>query len=199
MGVTFDRTIYTGRKQAFWRGEAKMLPGGFHVENRISIGSVIKRGAFIQVDFDNMSCGLVKVGKILEGGTATKPRVAKDNYFEIGDEVVKYGGDALVSVKDIDRSNDAYDIITFDKALTGLVKDDFIVEGVADGEAVKSRYTPNCVVGADKEWKSQGSESLDAAYDVLVIRDNVPEFPKEWVAEEGFHMKTNPQIRFISQ
>ena len=198
MAVTFEHDIYTGRKQAFWRGEAKILPGGFKVENRINIGAVIKRAAFVQVNFDTMSAGIVKVGKVLEGGTTTKPRVAKDNYFEIGDKLFKVGGDTRATISDIDRSNASYDVITLSSAYTGLTAGDFLAECTTEG-AVAQRYTPNCVVGADKEWKKQGSEAIDAAYEVLVIKDNVPDFPAEWLAEGGFHLTTNPNIRFIRQ
>lgn len=198
MAIKFERAAFGGRKQAFWRGEAKVLPGGFKVENRINIGAVIKRGAFLQINYPTLTCGLVKVGKVLTGGTTTKPRVAKDNYFEVGDEIIKIGGELLAVVKDVDHSNSEYDVITFDKAVTGLAAGDFIIEGV-DDDGAKQRYTANAVVSADKEWKKNASEVLDAAYDVLVIRENVPEFPAEWIATGGFHLATNPNIRFITQ
>lgn len=198
MGVTFDKTIYTGRRQAFWRGEAKILPGGFHVTNRVNIGTVIKRGAFVQVDMDSLSCAIVKVGQVLTGGTTTKPRVGKDNYFEVGDTVFKVGGNAVGTIKDIDRTNDAYDVITLAAAYTGLAEGDFLVEGKDEGGA-KAAYTPNYVIGEDKEWKKQGSEAVDVAYDVLVIKPNVPAFPAEWLVEGGYVLKTNPNIHFINQ
>lgn len=199
MAVTFDRIKYTGRKQAFWRGEAKILPAGFHVNNTIAVGTLVKRGAFIALDHDTLSCGLVKVGEVITGGTATKPRVAKDNYFAVGDTVFAVGGTATAVIKSIDATHSDYDVITFDSALTGLAAGAFLVEADTTGDTAKQKYTANAVVGADKHWKEQGSETLDAAYDVLVIKDNVPTFPKEWIAEGGFHLATNPSIRFIKQ
>lgn len=198
MAVTFEREVFSGRKQAFWRGEAKMLPGGFHVENRINIGAVVKRGAFVQCNFDTMSAGIVKFGKVLDGGTTTKPRVAKDNYFEVGDNVFKVGGEVVATVTEVDHSNSAYDVVTFNKAVTGLTAGDFVQEA-KDASTAQPRYVANNLVGADKEFKKNGSESIDATYEVLVIKNHVPEFPSSWIAEGGYHLKTNPNIRFIKQ
>lgn len=200
MGISLERTVYTGRKQAFWRGEAKMLPGGYHIQNNVSVGTVIKRGAFVAIDNSDLLCTLVKVGAVLKGGTTSKPRVAKDNYFEIGDTVMKVGGSGT-TITGIDRSNSEYDELTLAAAITGLKEGDFIQEAEknAEGDTYSAKAIANTVVGADKVIKTQGSMTLDIAYEVLVIKDNVPAFPSEWIAENGFHLATNPNIRFIKQ
>lgn len=197
MAIEFKKTTYAGRVPVIWRGECKVFPAGFKPANTLSVGMVVLRGTPLCVDMDTLTAGVVKVATILEGGTTTKPRVAKGHYFAIGDVVMKVGKtDATVTVSAIDKSNVDYDVITFSSALTSLAKGDVIAEAVA-GETVAERYVPNAVLAADLEVKDK-LDTLDAAYEALVIKNALP-YPvlESWV--NGLCLKNNPNIMFIKQ
>ncbi len=133
MAVTFQRTEFKGRMTPFWR-EPKVLPGGFNLAQTFPVGTFIQRGALVAVDFDNMSASVVKVAKVIAGGTTTKPRVSKNNYFVVGDIVSKFGdGSASPSITAIDTSNDGFDILTLSTAYSGLTADDLLVESTEYG------------------------------------------------------------------
>lgn len=186
----------------FWRQEVRMLPGGFHPSQNIPVGEVVQRGAFVAVDFDAMSAAIVKVGKVLDGGTTSKPRVSKRNNFFAGDTVMKVGKtDAAVTVKSVDRTNPDYDVIELSAAITGLAKDDFIQEAVkdTDGSTYSPAHVANMVLGADYESRKVGIGTLDVAWSAMVLKDICSPFPASWLASNSPCMATNHNILFIKQ
>lgn len=201
MGITFKKQSYAGHFPEMWRGECKVLPGGFKPANAITIGTVVRRATPLRVDFDTMSAAVCKTGKVVNGGTVGSPRVAKGHYFAVGDNVAVNGGAVIVSVKSVDSTNTDYDVLTFDKNLTGVKADDVLIECAAelvDGKAV-AKYVPNMVSASDKEFKSTGINALDAAYDAVVLLTstvNTPILP-EWIS--GVGLKENANIIFIKQ
>lgn len=206
MAINFARTYYEGRTPAIWRGECKVLPGGFKPKNTLTKGMTILRGAPLYVDFDNMEAAVIKVVKVLSGGTTTKPRVAKGHYFAAGDVVMKVGKtDASPSVSSIDTSNAEYDVLTLSAAITGLAADDVLVEATPYAAAVGSgsatpaaeKYVPNAVVASDLEVKDK-LDTLDAAYEAVVLKNVLPcPLQAGWL--EGIALKNNPNIIFIKQ
>lgn len=202
MAINFERTTIPGYMDAFWRQEVRMLPGGFQLKQTVPVGEVVNRGAFVAVDFDTMAAAIVKIGKVMDGGTTSKPRVSKRNNFYAGDTVMKVGKtDAGVTVKSVDRSNPDYDVIELSSAITGLAKDDFIQEAVKDDGA--STYSPayvaNMVLGADFESRQQGIGTLDVAWSAMVLKDICTPFPAAWLAENSPCLATNHNILFIKQ
>lgn len=185
----------------FWRQEVRMLPGGFQPLQTIPVGEVVQRGSFVAVDFDAMSAAIVKVGKVLEGGTTSKPRVSKRNNFFAGDTVMKLGNtDTAVTVKSVDRSNADYDVVELSAAITGLVKDDFIQEAVKGSDDKYSpAYVANTVLGTDFESRKQGIGTLDVAWSAMVLKDICSPFPASWLADNSPCMATNHNILFIKQ
>lgn len=183
----------------FWRKEVKMLPGGFSLKQTFATGDVIRRGSFLQVDVSDMSAAVVKIGQVLEGGTTTAARVSKKNNFCVGDVVYKLGTEdsTTTTVKNIDRSNPDYDVITFASAITGLAAKDFIQE--FDSGTKKPKYVANAVLGADLEIRKSGLPTLDAAYDAIVLKSVCTPFPDSWLVENGFCLATNHNILFINQ
>ena len=131
MAITFEKQSFGGRFHEIWRGECKMLPGGFKPTQEFAPGTVVRRATPVFVNFDEMSATVCKVASVLDGGTTTKVRVPKGHYFTKGDNVFKYGdaAPALVTVNEVDRTNSAYDVLTLSKAITGIAKDDVLVEG----------------------------------------------------------------------
>lgn len=202
MAIKFEREAIPGNMDVFWRQEVRMLPGGFQPVQTIPVGEVVQRGAFIHVDFDAMSAAIVKVGKVLDGGTTSKPRVSKRNNFFAGDTVMKVGKtDTAVTVKSVDRSNSDYDVVELSTAITGLAKDDFIQEAVKDDDA--STYSPayvaNMVLGTDFISRAHGIATFDVAWSAMVLKDICTPFPASWLADNSPCMANNHNILFIKQ
>lgn len=203
MAITFEKQSFGGRFPEIWRGECKMLPGGFKPTQEFAPGTVVRRATPVFVNFDEMSATVCKVASVLDGGTTTKVRVPKGHYFTKGDNVFKYGAEApaLVTVNEVDRTNSAYDVLTLSNAITGIAKDDVLVEGKSvEGEpqTVKAVCEPNMVVGADNQFDGKGLPTLDAAFEAVVLYPSL-QFPilKEWL--QGVALKNNPNIIFIKQ
>nr|CAI9750597.1 hypothetical protein GPVRGNEL_GPVRGNEL_CDS_0005 [Caudoviricetes sp.] len=200
MAIEFKKTAVKGHTPEIWRGECKMLPGGFKPKNNIATGTVLHRGVLVEVDFEEMSAAVIKVAKILAGSTTTKPRIAKGHLFAIGDVVTKNGdGSKTPTITAIDTTNADYDTLTLSDAYTGLAENDVIVESkaVSSGSA-SAKYTPNMVVGAVKEFNGKGLPTIDAAYEAVVLYPSL-DFPllSEWL--NGCCLKSNPNILFIKQ
>ena len=197
MAIEFKKQAFSGKTPVIWRGECKILPGGFKPKQTFPVGTVLRRGLPIQVDFDDMSAGVVKIAKVLDGGTTTDARVSKGHLFAVGDKVQKLGTTTSTTVSKIDTNNADYDVITFATAISGLVAGDSIQE--SDGQSsAKPLYTPNMVVGADLEFKGTGIPTIDAAYEAVVLYNNVDyPIPADWL--QGVTLKSNPNILFIKQ
>lgn len=203
MAIEFKKTSYAGNLDAFWRTEVRMLPGGFNCSQSIPVGDVIPRGALVCADFDTMTATIVKVGRVVDGGTTTKPRVTKNNHFYAGDTVMKIGKkDAAVTVKSVDRSNPDYDVVEFSAALATLAKGDYLIEAVEDTGDSATTYSQaheaNTILGADYTSRAVGMTTLDVAYSAVVLKDVCPQFPADWL-DGGAFLKTNHNILFIKQ
>lgn len=204
MAITFEKQSYSGRFPEIWRGECKMLPGGFKPKTDLPTGTVLRRATPVFVNFDDRSAAVCKTCIVLDGGTTTKPRVPKGHYFAVGDAVMKHGDTSatLNVIKEIDRTNSAYDTITLTSAITGLSKDNILVEAAEFGEGaaktVGAAYTPNFVVGADKLFDGKGLPTIDPAFEAVVLLPSLlfPILP-EWLT--GVALKNNPNIIFIKQ
>lgn len=201
MAIEFKKTSYARNLDAFWRTEVRMLPGGFNCSQSIPVGDVIPRGALVCADFDTMTATIVKVGKVIDGGTTTKPRVTKNNHFYAGDTVMKIGKkDTAVTVKSVDRSNPDYDVVEFSAALATLAKGDYLVEAVKDDSATtySQAHEANTILGADYTSRAVGMTTLDVAYSAVALKDVCPQFPADWL-DGGAFLKTNHNILFIKQ
>lgn len=206
MAIEFKKTSYAGNLDAFWRTEVRMLPGGFNCSQSIPVGDVIPRGALVCADFDTMTATIVKVGRVVNGGTTTKPRVTKNNHFYAGDTVMKIGKkDTAVTVKSVDRSNPDYDVVEFSAALATLAKGDYLVEAIKDTGDSATTYsqaheanTINTILGADYTSRAVGMTTLDVAYSAVALKDVCPQFPADWL-DGGAFLKTNHNILFIKQ
>lgn len=186
---------YSGRVDAFWRGDAKMLPAGFQLMQTLATGMVVRRGTPVCINVTNHTANICKTAKVLAGGTTTKPRINKGNLFVVGDKITKVGG-AVATISSINSSNADYDELTLSSAITGLAENDILAE--TDATAGAAKYEPNAVVGADLEINGFGLPTLDVAYDALVLEPSL-DCPvlSDWKA--GFTLKNNPNILFIAQ
>ena len=210
MAIDFKKTQLSGHTPEIWRGECKILPGGFKPVQNFPTGTVLHRGTPIYVDFEAMSAAVCKTAKVLAGGTTTAPRIAKGHYFVAGDVVMKLGvTDKSPIIKSINTANAEYDVLTFASAIAGLAEGDILVEASAaaaaegDNAAVPAAplYTPNMVVGAVKEFTGKGLPTIDAAYEAVVLYPSL-NFPllEDWLINPGkVCLKANPNILFIKQ
>lgn len=196
MAIEFKRTQFSGRVPEIWRGEAKILPAGFKLAQTFPVGTVIRRGTPVAVEFsDNRMASICKTAKVLNGGTTSAPRIAKGSYFAVGDKITKVGG-AVATINKIDTSNADYDTLTLSGAISGLVANDIIAEtGDTAGEA---KFEPNAVVGSELEITGKGLPTLDVAYECVVLTPSL-DFPILDAWKEGFSMKLNHSIKFITQ
>lgn len=209
MAVEFKPTAYPGDFPVFWRGEAKMLPGGFRLKQTFPVGTLIRKGVALCVNFALMEAAVVKIAKVVAGGTTTKPRVIKGTMLQPGDTVMKLGdGTKSVTVKSVSIANASYDEIELSAALTGIAIDDYIQESTeavaanGDVEAVQAEamYAQNMVVGANLEITKSGVQAVDAAFNAVVLKDSVYPFPDSWLIDPlSPNLKLNPNIMFIKQ
>lgn len=200
MAIEFKRTATQGRIPEIWRGECKMLPGGFKPLQNFAAGTVLRRATLLEVDFEKMTAAVVKLADVISGGTTKAVRVAKGHYFAAGDVVTKVGdGKSTPTVSSVDTSHADYDVLNLSEAYTGLEAGDTIVESAAveSGDA-SSKYTPNMIVGADREFNGKGIPTIDAAYEAVVLYPSLSfSIPKDWL--NGPCLKSNPNILFIKQ
>lgn len=132
--IEFKKTTYKGHTPEIWRGECKMLPGGFKPKNTITTGTVLQRGVLVQVFFDTMEAAVVKLATVLAGGTTSKARVGKGHLFAVGDVVFKVGkDDKSVTISSIDISKEDYDVLNLSAAITGLTTNDVLCEALPYG------------------------------------------------------------------
>lgn len=200
MAIEFKKTVFDGHTPEIWRGECKMLPGGFKPKQNFPIGTVLHRGTPICVNFDEMSAAVCKTAKVVKGGTTTAPRVEKGHCFAVGDVVTKNGdGSATPTVLAVDTKNTDYDVITLSASYTGLKEDDVLVESkaVTSGKA-SALYTPNMVIGEDLHFTGKGIPTIDAAYEAVVLYPSLyTPVLSEWL--NGCCLSANPNILFIKQ
>lgn len=200
MAIDFKKESFSGHFPEIWRGECKILPGGFKPAQSFPVGTVLRRGTPIKVDFESMTAAVVKIGDVLEGSTETVLRLAKGHYFTVADVITKLGdGSKTPTVKSIDTTNTDYDAVTLSEAYTGLKKGDVIVESAAvDSGTAAPKYVPNMVVGAEKRFDGKGIPAIDAAYEAVVLYPSLAfTIPAEWL--NGPCLKLNPNILFIKQ
>ena len=202
MAIIVNKEVFGGHAPEIWRGECKVLPGGFALDNAqlasLPIGTVIRRGTPIVVDFEKKSANLCKTATVIKGGNTTTFRVAKGHLFAVGDYISKVGdGASTPSIKVIDRTNAEYDAITLSAAYTGLTEKDVVME-VANSAGSEPKYEPNAIVASDKAIDGNNIVVLDAGYEAVVLYPSLA-FPIIDAWKQGITMKLNPNILFINQ
>lgn len=197
MAIEFKKTAFSGNTPVIWRGECKILPGGFKPKQNFPIGTILRRGLFIKIDFDEMTAGVLKLAAVQTGGSETAPRVPKGHLFAIGDKVQKFGDTKSTTVQKIDTSNADYDVITLAAVITGLKENDILIESNGE-ETASPAYVPNAIIGTDLEFKGTGIPTIDAAYEAVLLYNHLSHpIPEDW--KQGMCLKSNPNIVLIKQ
>lgn len=197
MGVKFTPETKEGNMPVFWRGEAKILPGGYKLLQTFPKGTRIPRGTLVSIMPGTLTAGISKHAEVVTGDTTTKPRVKKGHLFQAADVVMKAGETTGVTISSIDASNADYDTITLSAAITGLAAGDILLEATATTSS-EEKYVPNGVVGETTDpLNGDDSDTVSVAYEAVVLRGYVPDPPEAWL--QGITLKNNPNIIFIKQ
>lgn len=194
MAISFERTAHGGGKPIFWRGECKVLPGGFKLLNPPAVGTVIDKGSLLYLDFEKMGAYLYRYAKSMEEGIAQAHKVYKGHFLKTG-EAIAAGEGEDIEILAIDESNPNYDIILLSKAFNFTVNDN-VIEALEDNNP----HRCNAVVAAELVYDGKGLPTIDAAYDAVIIKKNltnpVPDFA---LSNERFFLEGNPNIIYINQ
>lgn len=100
------------------------------------------KGCPIFLDYADKKVHAVKSALVLTGGSTTSPRVNKNHLFKVGEFGFVSG--TAVTIAAIDKTNPAYDVITFDAPCVGAAAGVYIEQANAAGGAVagvKGIYT----------------------------------------------------------
>lgn len=210
MAIEFEREYIPGNFPVFWRGECKVLPGDYRLKQEFPEGTLLVKGTPLFVDFDKMECAVVKLAKVVAGGTGTKPRIVKGSLLQKGDTVMKLGdGTKSVTVSSIDTSKSEYDELTLSAALTGANEGDFIQEStdyhaagadpVADPEVEAAPlYEASAVISDSYTYQKMGFQTVAAGYEVVILKEVAYPIPAGWL-EGGMSLKTNHSIKYVKQ
>lgn len=125
----------------------------------IDAGVTLPIGVLLDVNLVTREAFVVKNGLILSGGTTTKPRIGKNNFFQVGDCV--YCSGAAVSISSIDKTNDAYDELTLSASCDGAVAGQYIENSKAIGENPVVAHVPNTIL-QEKIVDVRGGEPVTA-------------------------------------
>lgn len=194
MAITFSKTTYTGKVPRVWRGECKILPGGFIPAQDFETGTIIPQGTLLYVDYDSLSAAVVKSASIVDGSSASELYIAKGLLFQEGDTICIYGSSTTVTISSIDTdTNSDYDILTLSGDIaTSVSEGDIIVESAG--------YVPNAFVGADIEVTATGILTIDAAYEGVLIYPNLgAPIVDDWKVSGGFALAANQSIKLVKQ
>ena len=75
-----------------------------------------------------------------------------------------------------------------------LAADDYVVL-----QKAAPKYVPNSILAEDEEFVKERYPALSPAYDAVALKDILPAFPDEWLIEDGYALKANPNIKVIEQ
>lgn len=203
---------FTGTRPIF-TGSPSIVPGGFNLDvdkQNFAAGDFIPAGTLAIRDEIARTVQVIKTAKVLEIDSEDKKKVSLyvDEFFApcfaVGDMVLKDGtaATAIASVpkiSKIDKHGENY-VIELSSEISGLAKDDVLVEVVSDGqESAKSkeRGMANSVTICDVEV-SEFETGIDVSADTMqyaLYERRVPPIPGSQKDETGEYLKGNVHIR----
>ena len=122
-------------------------------------GVTLPIGVLLDVDLVTREAFVVKNGLIVSGGTATKPRIGKNNFFKVGDCV--YCSGAAVSITSIDKTNVVYDELTLSASCDGAIEGQYIENSKAVGGNPVIAHVANTIL-QEKVVDVRGGEPVTA-------------------------------------
>jgi len=115
----------------------------------------IQAGTPVYVDLATRVAEVCKTALGIDGGGATAPRVNKLHHFLVGDYLNDGTTGAYISA--IDSSDDDYDVLTVNTAVTYAAGTKFF-EGTVSGTSAVLKYTPNGMVKSPEYIKNGNAD-----------------------------------------
>ena len=189
MAIDFKKTQLSGHTPEIWRGECKILPGGFKPVQNFPVGTVLHRGTPIYVRRlqDRQGSQRRHDHRAPRRQRALLRRRRRSNETrsnrQIPDHQVHRHGQCRVRCHHV------------------RIRHRRAGRGRHPRRGSRICYTPNMVVGAAKEFTGKGLPTIDAAYEAVVLYPSL-NFPllEDWLINPGkVCLKANPNILFIKQ
>lgn len=206
MAIKLEKTSYGGKQAHIWRGECKVLPGGFQFSDNLPAGTIIEAGTPIHIDTADLTATLPKYAATLAQTTATAVRVKKGHLFAKGDTICAKtdadGTEQNAEIDNIDTTATDYDTLKLKSTgLAGISAPTDASTNAGIGICT-STTAPNAVAAADFEIPAdnKGFAVIDAAYEAVLLKDTLPEIPSSWLlGGSGIGFALNPNIILINQ
>lgn len=200
---------FTGERPIF-TGSPSIVQGGFNLDvskQNFAVGDIIPAGTLAIYNEQTRLVSIVKTAKVVEIDSDDKKVVhlLVDEFFapcfSIGDKVAKAGAisgkfaDAVFITK-IEAKNENY-IITLSKEITGLAKDDVLVQVVENATNAAEIGEANSVTIYDVEV-SEFETGVDVTADTMqyaLYERRVPPIPASQKDSTGKFLKANPHVK----
>ena len=142
-GTNPHPSLWNYNKQDF------MGNGGCHFDTDMNVdaGTDIPAGVLLDVDLVSRKAYVVKNALVVDGGTTSAPRVNKNHFFQVGDNV--FVSSSAVTITGIDKTNTAYDVLTLSAACSGAVSGAYLENSKESGADPVMAHVPNAVL---QEW-----------------------------------------------
>lgn len=175
-----------------------------------AVGDIIPAGTLAIMDETTRLVQVIKSAKVLEVDADDNKKVllVVDEFYEptfaVGDLVLKDGTGATAiesvpAITKVEREGNVCAII-LSAAISGLAKDDVLVEVVSDGQSSaksKERGKANCVLIADVDVK-EFETSVDVSADTMqyaMYEHRVPPIPAGQKDSTGRFLAANPHVK----
>lgn len=200
--------INTGNLTADLCKTAVVVSGGTTTKPRIAKGNLFEVGdvvtknngdgsasrAITAIDRSNADYDVLTFGSAYSGLTADDVLVESTAYGYYDAESTDEGALKVVASGATDGQINLASVTPYNGTKTLAANDYVVLKNAA------TKFQPNMVVGADKEYDGKGLPVIDVAYEAVVLYPSLlfPVLP-EWLNEGGVNMKSNPNILFIKQ
>ncbi len=216
MAISFERKAYGGGKPIFWRGDCKVLPGGYKLMNDLPVGTIIDKGTPLIVGMGASSnpnrMYAVALLSFLILSTFSEDdgsgfSVGKGHPFVAGSSVIlcgingeKVGIATVASVDSSDPDKDKIIIEPDDRARLSEAFFAVLLPHASYAELPNKApiLVPNACAAAELVIDGKGDYTIDAAYEALIIKNNTP-FVVPSLNNAGMCWAGNPSIKYINQ
>lgn len=196
---------FTGERPIF-TGSPSIVQGGFNLDvakQRFNVGDMIPAGTLAIYDEQTRLVSVLKTAKVVEVDSDDKKivRLLVDEFyapiFAVGDEVAKAGAiSGTVSITKIEEKSENY-VITLSGEISGLAKDDVLVEVVEKSSNAAEIGEANAVTIYDVDVK-EFETGIDVSADTMqyaMYERRVPPIPASQKDATGKFLKANPHVK----
>lgn len=199
---------FTGERPIF-TGAPSIVQGGFNLDvskQRFNVGDTIPAGTLAIYDEQTRLVSVLKTAKVVEvDGENKVVHLLVDEFyapcFAVGDKVAKAGEisgtfEAAVSITKIEAKNENY-VITLSAEISGLAKDDVLVEVVEKSSNAAEIGEANAVTIYDVDV-NEFETGIDVSADTMqyaMYERRVPPIPASQKDATGKFLKVNPHVK----